>query len=144
MNICKEESVHMITKKALDCSVAEMETLLLVDDENAILELCKEFLEQESYTVLTANAPDAAIRIARNYNGKIHMLITDIVMPVVNGLELAETLSSIRSDMKCIFISGCMPEEFFSSEIYERNINFIRKPFRLKELAEKIHNVLNH
>ncbi len=120
-----------------------METLLLVDDEETILDVCREFLEQAKYKVLTANAPDDAIHIAGQYSGKIHLLITDIVMPVMNGLELAETLRSIRPDIKCIFISGYPPETIFTTDIVKKNINFVTKPFRLKDFAEKIRNALD-
>jgi len=127
----------------LDNTVYKKETLLLVDDEKAILELCREFLEQQKYTVLTADAPEAAIRIAKDYSEKIHMLISDIIMPVINGLELAKMLSIIRPDMKCIFISGYMPETIFNPEMLKRNINFIQKPLRLKVFAETIRNTLD-
>ncbi len=138
MNIYKEKPIQ----KDFDVSVAEKKTLLLVDDEKAILEFCKEFLEQQRYTVLIADAPDVAIQVARNYSGRINMLITDIVMPVMNGLELAETLSCIRPDIKCVFISGYPPEAIFGSKMCEK-MNFIQKPFKLKDFAEKIQYVLN-
>lgn len=143
INIDNENPVHIKSEMHLDSTVCEKETLLLIDDEKAILELCKEFLEQQKYTVLTAASPDAAIRIAKDYRGQIHMLITDVMMPVMNGLKLAKTLNCIRPDMQCIYISACLPETIFSSEMFKENINFIQKPFRLKDFAEKIRNTLD-
>jgi len=140
MNIHNEKPVQMVS----DGAVAEMETLLLVDDEKAILELCRLFLGDMGYIVLTANSPYDAIRLAQDYSGKINMLITDIIMPVMNGLELAETLSSIRPDIKCVFISGYPPETIFTARMYERGVNFIQKPFKLKDFADRIHNILNN
>ncbi|MFH2043806.1 MAG: response regulator [Pseudomonadota bacterium] len=143
INIDDENPVYIKSKMLLDNTVRDKETLLLIDDEKAILELCKEFLEQQKYTVLTAADPDAAIRIAKGYRGQIHMLITDIMMPLMNGLKLAKTLNNIRPDMKCIYISGCLPETIFSPEMFKENIHFIQKPFRLKVFAEKIRNALD-
>ncbi|MBU1053122.1 MAG: response regulator [Proteobacteria bacterium] len=143
ININNENPIYIKSKMLLDNIVCEKETLLLTDDEKAMLELCKEFLEQQKYTVLAAADPDAAIHIAKSYRGKIHMLITDIMMPVMNGLKLAKTLTNIRPDMQCIYISGCLPETIFSPEMLKENINFIQKPFRLKDFAEKIRNALD-
>jgi YesN/AraC family two-component response regulator len=87
--------------------------------------------------------PKDAIRLVEGYNQKIDMLITDIIMPVMNGLELAEIICSIRPGIKCIFISGYPTDTISDSEVFKKNINYIRKPFRLKDFAEKIRIVLD-
>ena len=76
------------------------ETILLVEDEEALRELTRNLLEGSGYTVLEAELPEAAIEIALRYGGKIHVLLTDMVMPGMNGKDLAAKLNPIRPEMK--------------------------------------------
>lgn len=82
------------------------ETVLLVEDEEMMLRLSQAFLERLGYTVFIARLPSAAVSLAEANLGKIDLLITDVVMPQMNGRELAERLASTQPQMKCLYISG--------------------------------------
>ncbi len=78
----------------------------LVEDEQNILKLGKLMLERLGYTVLTANTPDEAIRLARDHAGEIHLLMTDVIMPEMNGRDLARQVTDYRPNLKILFMSG--------------------------------------
>ncbi|MCE5336048.1 MAG: PAS domain S-box protein [Desulfobacteraceae bacterium] len=118
------------------------ETILIVEDEPAILEMSETMLVSLGYEVLTAVAPGEAIRLANEYPGEIHMLMTDMVMPGMNGKELAQWLQSARPSMECLFMSGYAAEAIGRGEVLEEGVHFIQKPFSMKALAEKIREVL--
>jgi two-component system cell cycle sensor histidine kinase/response regulator CckA len=118
------------------------ETVLIVEDEKAILKLGKAILERLGYRVLSANTPGEAIRLAREYASDIHLLITDVVMPEMNGRELAQRLASLRPRMQCLFMSGYTADVIAHHSILDEGVNFIQKPFSMKPLAAKVREVL--
>lgn len=119
------------------------ETVLLVEDEKSILDLARGILEQYGYTVHAASSPEIALDLARNFPGPIHLLITDVIMPKMNGLELDEALSSIKSGYKSLFWSGYTDiGEAFSQSLNEGG-HFLQKPFSPERLIEKVHEVLS-
>jgi len=118
------------------------ETLLLVEDEAAILGLGKEMLETLGYRVLTAATPAEAIRTAEAYGGPIHLLITDVVMPEMNGRELARRLGAIRQDIGCLFMSGYTANVIAHRGVLEEGVHFLQKPFAIKELGLKVRQAL--
>jgi len=118
------------------------ETVLLVEDEKSVLNLAKRTLERYGYTVLAASNPDTALTIARDHPGHIHLLITDVIMPGMNGKDLNEALKSIRSEFKCLYWSGYTSDVVAHSGILDEGIHFLQKPFSQETLAEKIRNVL--
>ena len=126
-----------------DKPVRGNETILLVEDEKMILEITATMLEQLGYTVLAASAPDDAIRISGGYPGKIHLLLTDIVMPGMNGRELAENLLSAHPETRCLFMSGYTDEVIAHHGVLEEGVYFIQKPFTLKDFAAKVREVLS-
>jgi CheY-like chemotaxis protein len=119
------------------------ETVLVVEDEGAILELARESLEQLGYTVLPAASPEDALRMADEHEGRIHLLITDVIMPQMNGRQLAERLIAVRPELKCIFMSGYTADVMGHREILSREMHFISKPFSLDVLAEKVREVID-
>jgi PAS domain S-box-containing protein len=119
------------------------ETILLVEDEPAILEITKMMLEQLGYTVLPATAPSAAIRVAEEHAGEIHLLITDVVMPEMNGRDLARNLLDPYPDLKCLFMSGYTANIISHQGVLDEGVNFIQKPFLIKDLAEKVRSILD-
>ncbi len=119
------------------------ETVLVVEDESAILELARESLEQLGYTVLTAASPDEAIRCSEEHVGPIHLLISDVVMPQMNGRQLSERLIAARPQMKCLFMSGYPAEVMGHRAILAEEMKFIAKPFSLTVLAEKVREVID-
>jgi CheY-like chemotaxis protein len=118
------------------------ETVLIVEDEEAILNLVKMILERLGYTVLTANTPSQAICLTREYADDIHLLITDVVMPEMNGRELAERLAPIKPGLKSLFMSGYTANVIAHRGVLDEGVCFIQKPFSIKSMAEKVREVL--
>jgi len=119
------------------------ETILLVDDDPALLNLGRQMLEVLGYTVLAANLPDEAICLAKEHGGKIDLLLTDVIMPDMNGQDLATHLMGLRPDLKCLFMSGYTAEMIARDNVLLKDIPFIQKPFSTAELADKLHEVLD-
>jgi len=118
------------------------ETVLLVEDDGSILEIGKEILETFGYTVLAAQSPNDALALAKNHPGPIHLLITDVIMPEMNGQELRQQLHGIQPELKVIFISGYTANVIAHHGVLDKGINFLQKPFSVQTLAEKVREVL--
>ncbi len=118
------------------------ETILLVEDEPAVLDMVTTMLERQGYTVLPANAPGEAIRLARERQGSIHMVMTDIIMPEMNGLELSRRLLAIHPSLKRLFMSGYTASVIAHHGVLDPGLPFIQKPFSMKDLTAKIREVL--
>jgi PAS domain S-box-containing protein len=120
------------------------ETILVVEDDEPILSLSKMILENLGYTVLAVQTPTQAIRLAKEHPGDIHLLITDVVMPKMNGRELAEQLTAIRPNLKCLYMSGYTADVIAHRGILYEGVNFIQKPFGSDDLAARVRQVLEH
>jgi len=118
-------------------------TILLVEDEINLLNMVEAMLVKLGYKVFTANTPGRALHFARKYRETIDLLISDIVMPEMNGRDLAEKIMSIHTNLKCLFMSGYTADVIANYCIIEDGIQFIQKPFSKKELGEKIRQVLD-
>jgi two-component system, cell cycle sensor histidine kinase and response regulator CckA len=118
------------------------ETILLVEDEPSILKLTAKMLERLGYVVLPAAAPGEAIRLAREHAGDIHLLMTDVVMPEMNGRDLAENLLSIYPEIKRLFMSGYTANVIAHHGVLDEGVRFIQKPFSMNELAAKTREAL--
>ena len=130
-------------------SVAELSprgqgTILLVEDEPSILNMTASMLEGQGYTVLPANTPDAAINLAREHAGKILLLMTDVIMPGMNGLNLAQNLRNIYPDIRCLFMSGYTADVIAHHGVLDEGVHFIQKPFSLLEISTKVREVLTY
>ncbi len=119
------------------------ETILLVEDEPAILKLMTRMLQQKGYRVLHAQTPGEGIRLAREYPGDIDLLITDVIMPEMNGRELASAVLSLYPRLKCLFMSGYTADVIAHQGLMDRYINFIQKPFSTQSMLAKVREVLN-
>lgn len=100
-------------------------------------------LEQLNYAVIPAGTPREAIQSAEENSSDIHMFITDVVMPEMNGRELAERLQIIRPKIKHLFMSGYTADLIAHQGVLDEGVNFIQKPFSLKDMAVKIRGVLD-
>ncbi|MCE5272273.1 PAS domain S-box protein [bacterium] len=117
-------------------------TILLVEDEPAILNLTTTMLERLGYTVLAVSSPAAAINLAKHYTGGIHLLMTDVVMPGMNGRDLVKHLSPIYPDLKHLFMSGYTANVIAHHGVLDRGVHFLQKPFSMRELAAKVRETL--
>ncbi len=114
------------------------ETILLVEDEPAIMQMGKIMLEKLGYQVLIASTPGKAIDLAQSNDKEIHLLVTDLVMPEMNGRELSNRLHDLYPGIKTLFMSGYTANVIVHHGMLDKGVNFIPKPFTLKTLAEKI------
>ncbi|MBI5341917.1 MAG: response regulator [Deltaproteobacteria bacterium] len=119
------------------------ETLLLVEDDESILNLARTILEGYGYTLLAARRPGEAIRLAREHAGDIRLLVTDVVMPEMNGRELAEKLSLLRPGLKCLYMSGYTSNVIAHRGVLAEGVQFIQKPFSAQSLAAKVRETLD-
>jgi signal transduction histidine kinase/response regulator RpfG family c-di-GMP phosphodiesterase len=119
------------------------ETILLVEDEPAILNITKIILTKQGYNVLDANSPNEALRLASEQTSEIHLLITDVVMPVMNGRDLAKKLQSLYPELKTLFMSGYTANVIAHHGVLDDGVYFIQKPFSLPNLAAKVRGVLD-
>ena len=117
--------------------------MLLAEDEEAVRESIREFLSLNGYTVLEAQNGTEALALARGYDGPIHLMIADVVMPQVGGAKLAGELATDRPDMKILFVSGYAEATFQRHGAIDLTTRFLQKPFSLKALARKIREVLD-
>jgi CheY-like chemotaxis protein len=118
------------------------ETVLLVEDEEMVRHLVRETLDRAGYKVLDAGGPLEAQRLAASYRGRIHLLITDVVMPKIGGRELAETLMALRTDMKVLYMSGYTDWAVANMGVLSQEVAFLQKPFTPAALTEKVREVL--
>ncbi len=118
------------------------ETVLLVEDELAILEMTTEMLERLGYTVLAAGTPGEAVRLAQEHPGYIDLLLTDVVMPEMNGRDLAKNLLSIYPHIRRLFMSGYTANIIAHHGVLDAGVHFIHKPFTRHDLAAKIREAL--
>ena len=119
------------------------ETVLLVEDELTLLKSIKTMLEQQGYTVLAASTPGEAIRLAKEHGGEIHLLMTDVVMPGMNGRDLAENLLLLYPQLKQLFASGYTADIITQQGVLGEGVHFIQKPFTSQSLVTKIRGVLD-
>ena len=119
------------------------ETILLVEDEPSILVVGKSMLERLGYHVLGAATPSEATRLAETYPGNIHLLMTDVVMPEINGRDLAKILLSIYPCMRRLFMSGYTADVIAVHGVLDDGVHFIQKPFTMKALSEKVREALD-
>ena len=119
--------------------VRGQETILLVEDESALLRMAAKMLQKQGYTVLSANTTGEAIRLASERADGIHLLMTDVVMPGMNGGDLAKRLCSRHPQLKCLFMSGYAA----SIGTLPEGTHFIQKPFSIGCLAAKVREALD-
>lgn len=118
-------------------------TILLVEDEPAVLALTKILLQKAGYNVLAANHPQKALTIARQHKGTIHLLLTDVVMPEMSGLELSDVIGSEMPGTKKLFMSAYTADIIARHGVINNNTNFLEKPFTREALEQKVREALS-
>lgn len=127
----REERAHI----SADGDLGGTETILLVEDEQALRELTRDLLINSGYKLLVAESPEKAIEIASQYTGPIHLLLTDVIMPRMNGRALAQKLTAVRPEMKVVYMSGYAG--FRQSQVLDSQSVLLAKPFRARNAASQ-------
>ncbi len=134
----EQEPLH----PAVDSFEDGTETILIAEDEREILTLVERILRNVGYHVLSGQNGEEALRVADEYSGTIHLLLTDAVMPVINGRELVERLRPKRPNMKILFMSGYTGTGILHRAVAGQDIAFISKPFTPADLVRKVQQTL--
>ncbi len=114
-----------------------------MEDETAVRQSTGQFLRLNGYTVLEAKDGEDALRVAKHHTGTIELMVTDVVMPHLGGAKLAAQLTSIRPNLKVLFVSGYAESTVLRHGAIDVTNSFLQKPFGLKSLAAKIRQVLD-
>jgi PAS domain S-box-containing protein len=118
------------------------ETVLLVEDEESVRQLVRDTLTAKGYRVVEAENGEAGLAAAAQHQGKIDLVITDVVMPGIGGRELIKQLAELRPETKVLYLSGYTEDAIISEGTIERDAAFLQKPFTLKSLSQKVREVL--
>jgi CheY-like chemotaxis protein len=119
------------------------EVILVVEDEEQVRRLVVTALERHGYTVFQAASPEAALELARTMTGDIHMLLTDVIMPGMDGAELQRNLLRQRPNVRTLFMSGYASNIMGDHGILEDGVYFIQKPFSVVDLTRKVRQLLD-
>jgi len=120
----------------------DQETILVVEDDQLMLDMTITMLQGLGYSILAPSRPDDAIRIAKEHAKKIHLLLTDVIMPQMNGRDLARRMLSLYPQLKSLFMSGYTADLIAHHGVLDENAHFIEKPFTLHCLAAKLRETL--
>jgi PAS domain S-box-containing protein len=134
---------QVVTKTENDELLRGTETVLLVEDEEVVREMATEILRDCGYHVLKAHHPQEALDLAADYEGEIHLMLTDVVMPLMSGRQLAEQLMPVRPDMKVLYMSGYTDDAIVHHGVLEEGTAFIAKPFSIDSLTLKLREMLD-
>jgi CheY-like chemotaxis protein len=119
------------------------ETILLVEDEEAVRAVASESLRMLGYTVLEAGTPAEALHIAQSHPEPIQLLLTDVVLPTISGRELAEIIKRLHPEIKVLYVSGYTENTIVHHGVLEEGIHFLPKPYTPSQLAAKVRQVLD-
>jgi CheY-like chemotaxis protein len=131
------------TKGAAEPADRGHETILLVEDDPAVLRMTTRMLAGQGYTVLAAGSSADAIRLAEEHAATIQLLMTDVVMPEMNGRDLATKLLALYPNLKRLFTSGYTADVIAHHGVLDEGVNFLQKPFSVHDLATKVREVLD-
>jgi CheY-like chemotaxis protein len=117
-------------------------TILLVEDDASVRELTRDILEGKGYEVLVAGSPSKALELCNQYSGPIHLLLTDLVMPEMNGAEMAELIEKLRPGIQVMYMSGYSDNALPKAEKLGRKLFFLQKPFTASVLHKMVRDIL--
>jgi CheY-like chemotaxis protein len=118
------------------------ETILIVEDDVSVLYLTERILDHLGYVVLTSASPAEALTMAREYQGEIHLLMTDVILPEMSGSDVAGEMLKIRPNIKTIFMSGYTADIIARQGVLDKGVHFVQKPFTFGSLARKVREAL--
>jgi len=137
------KAVEQVSAEKQEVRLAQAhKTVLLVEDEPAILEMIMLMLDSQGYSVLSARTPGEAIRLARENTGEIDLLMTDVVMPEMNGRDLAKNILSLYPNIKRLFMSGYTANVIAHHGVLDAGVCFLQKPFSVQQMAAKVREAL--
>ena len=140
----EEHAMHTVTAPVQFQRVEPgTETILLVEDEANLRYLARQYLEKQGYRVIEAADGAVAMQIAVAHEGIIHLLLTDVIMPGMNGRELAQRISEIRPNVKVLYMSGYTENVIGQDGTLDAGIRLLQKPFNLRDLKSKVREVLD-
>jgi len=124
-------------------SLTGSEAILVVEDNEMVRDLVQTIFQRHGYSVLTAQDGEEAIKVSKEHDGPIHLMVTDVVMPNMSGKELAERLNALRPDMKVLYMSGYTDNAIVHHGVLAQEMLFIQKPFTPESLARKVREVID-
>jgi two-component system, cell cycle sensor histidine kinase and response regulator CckA len=131
------------TPKVQNSGFVGSETILVVEDESAVRTLTIRILKDHGYHVLEASNGSEALRVAKEYQGELHMIVTDVIMPGMSGKTMIAQLEAERPDIKVLYISGYTDNAIVHHGILDSNVAFLQKPFSIESLARKVREGLD-
>jgi len=131
------------TSESQPLAKSKGQTILLVEDEETILQATRRMLESLGYTVLATTSPEEALRLAQEHKSQIHLLLTDVIMPEMNGPELVQRLLNDHPQLPFLYMSGYTANLLEEKGVREDSVNFIQKPFARETLAQKVQSVFS-
>jgi PAS domain S-box-containing protein len=146
MSVCLPRCERPVAVEGADVkppAITGSETILLAEDEVQVLALVRSVLVRHGYTVLTASQPAEALAIAEGHPGPIHLLVTDVVMPGMNGRELRSRIEVIKPGVRCLYVSGYTADVIAHQGVLNEGVQFLQKPFSIAALTRRIRDVLD-
>ena len=140
----KDKEEKEIVKKNTDKFSNGNETILLVDDEETIRDFLSEILKEQGYKIIEASNGKEGLNKLNEYNDKIHLLISDVRMPIMSGPELAVEIRKVQTDIKALFISGNINTDFIKEQASNPNVHFLQKPFTFNAIISKVREILDN
>jgi DNA-binding NtrC family response regulator len=119
------------------------ETILLVEDEEAVRSMVSKVLQNKGYTVLEASHGNDALEVCDKFEGSIHLMVTDVIMPQMSGRELAERLAPLRPEMRVLYMSGYPDNTIVQHGVLKPGTAFLQKPFTISALELKVREILD-
>jgi PAS domain S-box-containing protein len=137
-----DEIIKKIKEEDTSYSTKNHKTILITEDEESILKVTKMILEDCGHKIITSTSPLRSLELAKEYK-EIDLLITDVIMPEINGYELAKSIKDICPDIKILFMSGYSEDILTNDGVLEKEINFIQKPYNASDLYNKINKIFD-
>jgi CheY-like chemotaxis protein len=137
-----QEAVEVTPKREMVSDNSKSKTILLVEDESTVRNLLREVLERAGYEVLACSHPEAGIEACRLHPGNIDLLLTDVVMPGMNGKEMANRIVKMLPKLRVVFMSGYTEHVLLQDGQLDARIEYLQKPFSLQTLRQRVARVI--
>jgi CheY-like chemotaxis protein len=136
--VASSRQTSEVAAEKRSCGEGPAPTILLVEDDDSVRRMMRHLLEREGYRMLEAENAQRAVEVAGSYEGAIHVLVTDVLMPGMTGLDLAAKLLHLRPDLKILFVSGYPHDSLQRLGLSKGELNLLPKPFPVSELLRRV------